>query len=80
MRAYLLTERIQPFKLPNVEKATNSGMIHDMIPNIWSANVYKHNQCSDVTSTTNVVILGSIYSKRQSQRCYISAMTLAILF
>ena len=66
MRAYLDTDRIQPFKLPNVEKATNSGMIHDMIPNIWSANVYKHNrsnndfkhvQCTDITSTTNVLIL-----------------------
>ena len=58
MRAYLDTDRIQPFKLPNVEKATNSGMIHDMIPNIWSANVYKYNRSNImILHTSNVLIL-----------------------
>ena len=78
MRAYLDTDRIQPFKLPNVEKATNSGMIHDMIPNIWSANVYKYNrsnndfkhvQCTDITSTPSMVILQAHPVRNVSDVC-----------
>jgi uncharacterized radical SAM superfamily Fe-S cluster-containing enzyme len=35
----LATERMLPFKLPNVEKATNMGMHHDMTPYNLSPNV-----------------------------------------
>ena len=36
---YLADVKIAPFKPPNVDAATNKGMIHDMTPNILSANV-----------------------------------------
>ena len=40
----LETDMMQPLRDPNVEKATNTGMIHRMTPNIRSANVWKQQQ------------------------------------
>ena len=67
---YLAAVNMAPLRPPNVDAATNIGMIHDITPNVKSAYVYKEkiqNQCRFLIQVTTRIEFEKINRFKSNQ-------------